>query len=64
MRKRLGVGAVALFVVLFSSCSQTTNLFELAKSGTPQQIQTAISGGAKVNAHDRDGCSALMYAAR
>jgi hypothetical protein len=35
----------------------------LVKSGTPQEVQAAINKGAKVNAQNKDGETALMLAA-
>jgi ankyrin repeat protein len=43
--------------------AQTTDFFELAKTGTPQQVQAAINKGANVNAQDNRGWTALMFAA-
>lgn len=39
------------------------DFFELVKTGTPRDVQTAISNGAEVNARDKDGKTALMGAA-
>ncbi|MGO9309038.1 MAG: ankyrin repeat domain-containing protein [Spirochaetia bacterium] len=46
--------------VLFA---QATDFFELVQTGTPQQVQTAISQGADVNAQE-NGVTVLMYAAQ
>ena len=50
-----------------SAYAQTKTFFELAKTGTPQDVQAAISKGADVNAKEQcptgRGRTALMYAA-
>ena len=64
MKKRIGV-AVSLAVLLAASTyPQTTDFFDLAKTGTPQSVQAAISQGADVNARDKDGSTPLMSAAQ
>lgn len=63
MKKRIIV-AVALAIFLAASAfAQSSDLFTLVTSGTPQQIQTAIKQGANVNALDNDGWTPLMVAA-
>lgn len=68
MKKRIVVGVVLAFVlVLISSCAPTTaqtkKLFDLLESGTPQDVQAAISKGADVKAHDSYyGATPLMGA--
>ena len=62
--KNLSLLAILVLAGAKYSCAQTTLLFELAKTGTQRQIQTAIKNGAKVNARDENGWTALMYAAR
>ena len=58
------VVAVVLTVLLAASAyAQTTDFFELAKTGTPQDVQAAISKGADVNAQGDAGLTALMFAA-
>ena len=42
--------------------SQTKDFFELVKTGTPQDVQAAISKGADVNAKDTEGYTPLMWA--
>ncbi|GHS97345.1 hypothetical protein AGMMS50276_17250 [Synergistales bacterium] len=37
---------------------------DLCLNGTPQKVEAAIKGGADVNARDKDGYTALTYAAR
>ena len=39
------------------------DIFALAKSGTPEQIQAAINAGAKLDDRDKDGWTPLMWAA-
>jgi ankyrin repeat protein len=39
------------------------DLFEPAKSGTPQQVQAALKAGGKIEDRDLGGATALMYAA-
>ena len=44
--------------------AQTTYLFEIVKTGTPQEVQAAIDKGAEVNVRDPSyGATALMLAA-
>jgi ankyrin repeat protein len=57
-REKKGSAAVA------SEKTNSTQFLEVAATGTPQQIQAALSGGADVNASDKDGTTALMYAAQ
>jgi len=35
----------------------------LVRTGTPQQVQAAINQGADLEARDKEGMTALMYAA-
>jgi ankyrin repeat protein len=57
--------AGALAVLLAASAySQTTDFLELVKTGTAQSIQAAIDMGADVNVPDKNGMTALMYAAQ
>jgi len=55
---------LAAFLVA-SAYAQTTDFFNLVKTGTPQSVQAAIRQGADVNAKDPtgQGRTALMYAA-
>ena len=39
------------------------DFFELLEIGTPQEIQAAINKGADAKARDKDGRTALMFAA-
>jgi ankyrin repeat protein len=65
MRKRIVVtAAFSVLVALSSVCAQTTVFFELAKTGTLQNIQAAINQGADINARDKIGGTVLMYAAQ
>jgi ankyrin repeat protein len=62
--KKCGVAAFCFsFLLIVSANAQTTDLFELAGTGTPQDVQAVIASGADVNAQDRSGWTALMYAA-
>jgi ankyrin repeat protein len=57
---------VAVFIIVLLSSwayAQATDLFELVKSGTSQQVQGTISKGADLTAQDKDSATALMYAA-
>jgi hypothetical protein len=49
MKKRIVVVVLAVLIAA-SAYGQTTGLFELVKTGTPQDVQAAISKGADVNA--------------
>ena len=64
MKKRMVVAVLAVLLVA-STYAQTKDFFELVKSGTPQQVQDAISKGADVNAQTKEGwtplISAVMY---
>ena len=53
MKKRIVV-AVVLAVLLAASAAyaQTKDFFELVKTGTPQDVQKAISNGADVNTRE------------
>jgi ankyrin repeat protein len=63
VRNRIVV-AVALGIILAASTyAQTTDFFELVKTGTPQSVQVAIDQGAGVNTRDKYGTTALMLAA-
>ena len=76
MNKRIVVAvALAVFVALiFAGClssthlttppAQTTDIFELVKTGTPQSVQGVIDKGADLNAQDNNGLTPLMYAAQ
>ena len=65
MKERV-VATVALVFLfaLVSTYAQTTDFFELVKTGTPQSVQAAINQGADVNARDRYGLTPLMFAAQ
>ena len=62
MNKRIIVAVLAILLTA-SASAQTTNFFDLVKTGSPQAVQAAIANGADVNARDNDGVTALMYAA-
>ena len=64
MKKRLVVTVVfAVFLAEASTYAEATDLFDLAKTGTPQDVQAAIKAGANINARDVDGMTPLMAAA-
>lgn len=64
MRKRIVVAVALTFLfALPSTYAQTTDFFELVKTGTPQSVQAAINNGADLKARDTFGWTALMYAA-
>ena len=57
-------GALACFALAFAQ-AQPTNLFDLAKDGTPQGMKAAISKGVDVNlGDDAQGKTLLMWAAQ
>jgi len=58
------LSAVLLFFFCFAAMLFAQDIFTLAKSGTPEQIQAAINAGAKVNDRDKDGWTPLMFAAQ
>ena len=63
MGKRITVVlALLFFAALSSSYAQTTDFFQLAKSGTPEQVQAAIDKGSDVNARNKNGMTPLMFA--
>jgi ankyrin repeat protein len=56
--------AVDLAVFMAASAyAQTTDFFELVKTGTPQSVQAAFDQGTDVNAQNKDHRTVLMYAA-
>ena len=63
MKKRIVVAAVLAVLMAASAYAQTKDFFELAKTGTPQQVQAAIDKGADVKAQDKSGRTALIWAA-
>jgi ankyrin repeat protein len=63
VKKRI-VFAVVLSVLLAASAyAQTTDFFELVKTGTPQDVRAAVSKGVDLTARDTDGGTPLMVAA-
>jgi len=64
VRKRIIVLAVLVVLLAVSAYAQTTDLLELTKTGTPEDVQAAISNGADINARTNDGTTVLMLAAR
>jgi len=64
------VAVVLAVLVAASAYAQTTDFFELAKTGTSEQIQAAIDKGANANAvvprgeEETMGKTPLMYAAK
>ena len=65
MGKRIIFVAILSFFTLSSTSAQTANFRELVKTGTPLDVQAAITKGADVNAQDKDESSTtpLMLAA-
>ena len=65
IRKRIAaIVILASLLTLSSTYAQTTDFFELVKSGTPQSVQVAIDNGAEILARDgKYGPTPLMYAA-
>ena len=63
MKERIFVAVVAFLFVLFSTYAQTTDFFELVKTGTPQSVEDAINKGANIKARDSMGRSPLLVAA-
>ena len=57
------LSAVLLFFFCFAAMLFAQDIFTLAKSGTPEQIQAAINAGAKLDDRDKNGTTPLMYAA-
>src|SRR5271157_3318401 len=66
VKKRIVVVVLAVLLVA-SAYAQTRDLFELAKSGSSQDVQAAIDQGANVNAQDMKDeyqKTPVMWAAR
>ncbi len=58
-------GTLAFFFVLASAYAQTSNLFDLAKNGTPKAMKAAIAKGADMNIRETvQGKTLLMWAAQ
>ncbi len=60
MKKAL---TISIGVLLITSLVSAENIFDIAKSGTPAQVRSALESGAKVEDRDEDGESPLIYAA-
>ena len=59
------LGGALACLVLVSAHAQTTNLFELAKGGTPQAMKAAIAKGVDVNLRESaQGKTLLIWAAQ
>lgn len=58
------VKSIRFILYLFGGSDQDGDLIELAKSGTPQEIEALIRTGVNVNARNESGTMALMMAAR
>ncbi|MGA2380526.1 MAG: ankyrin repeat domain-containing protein [Spirochaetia bacterium] len=52
MKKRIVVSVVLAVLLAASAYAQTTDFFVLVETGTPQDVQAAISKGADVNSRD------------
>jgi uncharacterized protein len=63
MKNQFSLVALAFLLALAPAHAQETDLLEVAKTGTNQDMQAAISSGADVNAQDKSGWTALMYVA-
>ena len=64
MNRRIAVAAVFALLLLASAYAQTTDFFELVRTGTPQEVQVALDNGADLNAHNiGDGTTPLIAAA-
>ena len=64
MNRRIAVAAVFALLLLASAYAQTTDFFELVRTGTPQEVQTAIDKGADLSARDNGfGLTPLIAAA-
>ena len=62
--RNLSIVAAALtgLLALSPAYAETTDFFELAKTGTAQSIRNAISRGADINARDKDSWTPRMMA--
>jgi len=63
VRALLAIAIVCLFSWRAETAIDDNAFIELARTGTPQEVQNAISAGANVNARDENGITALMAAA-
>ncbi|MGA2764902.1 MAG: ankyrin repeat domain-containing protein [Spirochaetia bacterium] len=55
--------SLAITWLLAAAVSNAENVFELAKSGTPEQVQAALDAGQGFNERGRNGMTPLMQAA-
>ena len=58
--KKWSIALVLLFCGMYLFAQ---SLFDLVKTGTPEQVQAAIKAGANVNDRDTLGMTPLMWAA-
>ena len=63
MKKRIVLVVAIAALMATSVYAQTTDFFELVRTGTPQDVQAAIEKGADVNAY-ASGMTPLIIAAR
>jgi ankyrin repeat protein len=63
VRRPMTIAVVLAVLLTAPAYAQTTDFFELVKTGTPQNVQRAINSGAEANSPDKDGKTPLMYAA-
>jgi len=63
MRKQVLVSTAFLALFATSLHAQTPSLFDLARTGTPQEVREAIVRGAKLEERDKDGATPLFAAA-
>jgi ankyrin repeat protein len=64
MIKRIVIAAVFVVLLAASAFAQTADLSDLVKTGTPQDVQTAINNGADVNVKNTWGFTPLLYASQ
>jgi len=54
---------ILVFLSINIFCQSNDSIFDLAGSGTPEEVQLKINAGADVNSIDKLGRTPLMYAA-